>query len=133
MEAFLEVFGVEEFRRALDRLGVPTQKTDDGWYYPRSSSAQAVAEILGENLRERGVELRAATHATNIFRENGAFQIETTALGLHNTERFEKLVVAAGGKAYPELGSGESFLALWRASGIGFCRFYRLLDRYLLT
>lgn len=113
MEAFLEVFGVEEFRRALDRLGVPTQKTDDGWYYPRSSSAQAVAEILGENLRERGVELRAATHATNIFRENGAFQIETTALGLHNTERFEKLVVAAGGKAYPELGSrGELFGAL---------------------
>ncbi len=113
MEAFLGVFGVEEFRRALDRLGIPTQKTDDGWYYPRSQSAQAVVEILGEALAKRGIELRVATHVTQFFGENGTFEVEITALGVHQTEKFEKLIVGAGGKAYPELGSrGELFESL---------------------
>ena len=110
METFLGVFGVEEFRRALDRLGIPTQKTDDGWYYPRSGSAQAVVEILGEGLAGRGVELRVATHVNQFYYRNNIFELEITALGLHQTEFFEQLVLAAGGKAYPELGSrGELF------------------------
>ena len=113
METFLGVFGVEEFRRALDRLGIPTQKTDDGWYYPRSQSAQAVAEVLGEALRERPIELRVATHISQIFYGNGIFQLQVSGLGLHQTESFEQLVLGAGGKAYPELGSrGELFGSL---------------------
>ena len=113
METVLGVFGVEEFRRALDRLGIPTQKTDDGWYYPRSQSAQAVAEVLGEALAERGIELRVATHISQIFYENEAFQLQVTGLGLNQTESFDRLVLGAGGKAYPELGSrGELFGSL---------------------
>ncbi|HOZ37858.1 MAG TPA: aminoacetone oxidase family FAD-binding enzyme [Anaerolineaceae bacterium] len=113
METVLGVFGVEEFRRALDRLGIPTQKTDDGWYYPRSQSAQAVAEVLGEALAERGIELRVATHVSQFFYENEAFQLLVTGLGLHQIESFDRLVLGAGGKAYPELGSrGELFGSL---------------------
>jgi len=113
MEAFLGVFGVEEFRRALDRLGIPTQKTEDGWYYPRSESAQAVAEILGEVLRERDIELRVATHILGFSKINQGLEIESTALGSHRSEIFDQLVIGAGGKAYPELGSrGELFSAL---------------------
>lgn len=113
METFLRVFGVEEFRRALDRLGIPTQKTDDGWYYPRSQSAQAVVEVLGEALAERGIELRVATHVNGVSTKNNLFEVTVTALGLHQTESFEKLILGAGGKAYPELGSrGELFGAL---------------------
>ena len=113
MEAFLGVFGVEEFRRALDRLGIPTQKTDDGWYYPRSQSAQAVVEVLGEALAERGIELRVATHVNRLSTKNNLFEVTVTALGLHQTESFEKVILGAGGKAYPELGSrGELFGAL---------------------
>ena len=110
METFLGAFGVEEFRRALDRLGIPTQKTDDGWYYPRSGSAQALTEILAEVLFERGVGLRVATHVSNVLFENEKFILQISALGLHQTEYFDRLVVGAGGKAYPELGSrGELF------------------------
>jgi len=113
IETFLGVFGVEEFRRALDRLGIPTQKTDDGWYYPRSQSAQAVAEVFGESLRERGIELRVATHISDISHKNEVFQLQVSGLGLHQTESFDRLVLGAGGKAYPELGSrGELFGAL---------------------
>jgi len=113
METILGVFGVEEFRRALDRLGIPTQKTDDGWYYPRSQSAQAVVEILGEALAERGIQLRVATHVHDIIYGNEAFQLHVTGLGLHQTESCDRLVLGAGGKAYPELGSrGELFGSL---------------------
>lgn len=113
METFLGVFGVEEFRRALDRLGIPTQKTDDGWYYPRSQSAQAVAEVFGESLRERGIELRVATHINDISYKNEVFQLQVSGLGLHQIESFDRLALGAGGKAYPELGSrGELFGAL---------------------
>ena len=113
METFLGVFGVEEFRRALDRLGIPTHKTDDGWYYPRSQSAQAVVKILGEGLAERGVELRVATHVNDFFYLDNKFELKVTGLGLHQTEVFERLVLGAGGRAYPELGSrGELFGSL---------------------
>jgi hypothetical protein len=113
MESFLGTFGVEEFRRALDRLGIPTQKTEDGWYYPRSESAQAVVEILGEGLAKRGIELRVATHVINFTKKDKGFEIESTALGSHRHEIFDLLVIGAGGKAYPELGSrGELFGAL---------------------
>ena len=113
MESFLGVFGVEEFRRALDRLGIPTQKTQDGWYYPRSESAQAVVEILGEGLAKSGIELRVATHVISFAKNNKGFEVESTALGSHRHEIFDLLVLGAGGKAYPELGSrGELFGAL---------------------
>ena len=113
MESFLETFGVEEFRRAFDRLGIPTRKTEDGWYYPRSKSAQAVVEILGEGLAKRGIELRVATHVINFTKKDKGFEIESTALGSHRHEIFDLLVLGAGGKAYPELGSrGELFGAL---------------------
>jgi hypothetical protein len=113
METFLGVFGVEEFRRALDRLGIPTQKTEDGWYYPRSESAQAVVEIFGEELAKRGIELRVATHVIGFSKEDNGFEVESTALGSHRHEIFDLLVLGAGGKAYPELGSrGELFGAL---------------------
>lgn len=113
METFLGVFGVEEFRRALDRLGIPTQKTEDGWYYPRSESAQAVVEILGEELAKRGIELRVATHVMSFSKEDNGFEVESTTLGSHRNEIFDLLVLGAGGKAYPELGSrGELFGAL---------------------
>lgn len=115
METFLGGFGVEEFRRVLDNLGIPTQRTDDGWYYPWSQSAQAVVEILGENLNKSGTELRVGTHVSNINYDSQTFTLETTSLGNRQHETFDHVVVAAGGKAYPELGSrGEFFGELQR-------------------
>ncbi len=113
METFLGSFGVEEFRRALDNLGIPTRKTDDGWYYPWSQSAQSVVEILEEALLARGVEMRVATHVIGFVQSGNTFILETTSLGSRQFDTFDQIVVAAGGKAYPELGSrGELFGAL---------------------
>jgi hypothetical protein len=70
-------------------------------------------EILGEELAKRGIELRVATHVIGFLKKEIGFEIKSTTLGSHRHEIFDLLVLGAGGKAYPELGSrGELFGAL---------------------
>lgn len=113
MGEFLEAFSLGDMLKLCDDLGVPTRHTDDGWYYPVSGSAQAVVEILRGSLLQRGVKLRVATKVNGITKTPTGFN-----LSLHTSRRawqadFDAVVVAAGGRAYPELGSrGELFPAL---------------------
>ena len=114
---FLDTFGVAELKEVFEKLGIPTIKTDDGWYYPLSQSAQAVVEILRERLLEAGVLLRVATEVEWFSWKEGQFELKVNWNERKTVEHFDKLVVAAGGKAYPELGSkGSLFPAL---AGLG--------------
>ena len=115
---FLARFGVGELRQWLWDLGIPLKSTDDGWYYPCSESAQAVVGILEQRLLDSGVKMRVATTIKQINRlgtgEDGFRVAWQSEAGLHH-EQFDRVVVAAGGKAYPELGSkGELFATLQR-------------------
>ncbi len=114
---FLDTFGVAELKEVFEKLGIPTFKTDDGWYYPLSQSAQAVVEILHERLLEAGVTLRVATEVEWFSWKDGQFELKLNWNELKTVERFDRLVVAAGGRAYPELGSkGSLFPAI---AGLG--------------
>ena len=114
---FLDTFGVAELKEVFEKLGIPTIKTDDGWYYPLSQSAQAVVEILHERLEDAGVSLRVATEVEWFSFKEGQFELKLNWNELKTTERFDRLVVAAGGRAYPELGAkGSLFPAL---AGLG--------------
>jgi len=115
IEKFLDTFGVAEMKEVFEKLGIPTIKTDDGWYYPLSQSAQSVVEILKERLGEVGIKLRAATEVEWFNWKDGQFELKLNWNEQKTVERFDKLVLAAGGKAYPELGSkGNLFPALER-------------------
>ena len=112
---FLDAFGVAELKDAFEKLGIPTTKTDDGWYYPLSQSAQSVVEILRERLLEAGVLLRVAIEVEWFSWKDGQFELKLNWNERKTVERFDKLIVAAGGKAYPELGSkGSLFPAIER-------------------
>src|SRR5690606_3430652 len=114
---FLDSFGTAELKEVFEKLGIPTIKTDDGWYYPLSQSAQAVVEILHERLLEVGVTLRLATEVEWFSFKEEQFELKLNWNERKTIERFDKLVVAAGGKAYPELGSkGSLFPAI---AGLG--------------
>ncbi len=114
---FLDSFGTAELKEVFEKLGIPTIKTDDGWYYPLSQSAQAVVEILHERLLEAGVTLRLATEVEWFCFKEEQFELKLNWNERKTIERFDKLVVAAGGKAYPELGSkGSLFPAI---AGLG--------------
>lgn len=120
IEQILERFAVEDLSRVLYQLGIPVFKTDDGWYYPLSQSAASVVSILEERLREQGVILRVATYVRRVAHKNKR-EFELTykdySNGESHVELFDKLIVATGGKSYPELGAKGQFFTQLEALG----------------
>lgn len=115
MQAFLHAFPLQAFLTELDTLGIPTHHSDDGWYYPLSDSAHSVVDILRQALLARGVELCLSTEIVDFWPQDGGFVMRFPSGEPARTQSFDKLVVAAGGKAYPALGSrGELFPTLAR-------------------
>jgi len=115
MQAFLQAFPLQALLAELDTLGIPTHHSDDGWYYPLSDSAHSVVDILRQALIAHGVELRLSTQVVDFWQQGGGFAVRLPSGEPARTQSFDKLVVAAGGKAYPALGSrGELFPTLAR-------------------
>lgn len=107
MQKLLSRFGHVDLIRFLDEIGVLTFCTHDGWCYPLSESAQTVVETFAAALREAGVELVLNTKVLSIRKEETGFLLD---LSTGATLQAERLILAAGGKAYPALGSrGELF------------------------
>lgn len=107
MESVLARFGHAETIAFLESIGVLTYATSDGWCYPLSESAQTVVDAFANALHLAGVRL-LLDHKVTILREDiNGFEI------LFKTQqpvRCETLIVAAGGAAYPTLGSrGQIF------------------------
>lgn len=110
MVALLKRFGHAELIAFLREIGVLTFSTADGWCYPISESAQTVVEAFACALRLAGVELVLNTKVTTIRKTNEGFSLD---LSTGTSLSAERLIVAAGGKAYPTLGSrGELFASL---------------------
>jgi len=115
MQAFLQAFPLEALLAELDALGIPTHHSDDGWYYPLSDSAHSVVDILRQALIAHGVELRLSTEVVDFWPQGEGFAVRLPSGEPARRQSFDKLVVAAGGKAYPALGSrGELFPTLAR-------------------
>jgi len=107
MQILLSGFGHRDLVAFFKEIGVLTFSTHDGWCYPLSESAQTVVETFAAALREAGVELVLNTKVTSIRKIENDFQLD---LSTGATLKAERLIVAAGGKAYPTLGSrGELF------------------------
>ncbi len=108
-----DVFGVEATLALFSELGIPTYATADGWCYPRSDSAAAVAEILTARLDELGVQVRLQTKIADLRQQGRGW-----ALALGGPEKWvaaDRVIVACGGAAYPALGSrGELWPVLAR-------------------
>jgi len=110
METLLKRFGHAELIAFLHEIGVLTFSTSDGWCYPISESAQTVVEAFTCALRLAGVELVLNTKVLNIHKTTEGFHLDLSTGATISTQR---LIVAAGGKAYPTLGSrGELFASL---------------------
>lgn len=110
LETLFRQFGPTELRRFLEEIGLLTFATADGWVYPVSESAQTVVAAFSSALQRAGVTLLLEHKVMSIRKTSGGFSLS-----------FEKqpelactsLLLAAGGKAYPTLGSrGECFAAL---------------------
>jgi predicted Rossmann fold flavoprotein len=110
MTTLLQKFGYKNLMRFFESLGVLTCSTADGWTYPISDSAQSVVAAFIPALRRAGVNVLLEHRITAIRKTTKGF-----ALQIQGQEELtcDKLIVAAGGKAYPTLGSkGELFPSL---------------------
>jgi predicted Rossmann fold flavoprotein len=110
MQALLGQFGYSHLIRFLETIGVLTYSTPDGWCYPVSESAKTVVDAFENALKLAKVELVLNSKVTDITKSKQGFSLKLESGSALNCER---LIVAAGGKAYPSLGSrGELFDSL---------------------
>jgi predicted Rossmann fold flavoprotein len=113
MESMLAHFGVPELKAMLLDAGIPVRATFDGWYYPLSESAHTVVDALFGALRLAGVTPVTNKQVLSIKPGNGGFTLRLRQGETEETRTFNRVIVSAGGKAYPSLGSrGELFPVL---------------------
>ena len=102
-------FTPDLIRKTLAELAIPTVQTEDGWVYPQSYSAANVVRILSDALRYAGVEVRSGTRVTDITYDNGTFTLTTE--GGSKAGTFDRLILASGSRAFPQLGANTSILS----------------------
>lgn len=113
MQTLLNKFGVRDLLSMLAEIGVLVDKTSDGWYYPLSDSAHTVVNAFSSALDLAGVTKFYSTQVTSILAGAKGFRVRFSRDGRDEEMVFERLIVSAGGKAYPSLGSrGELFPVL---------------------
>jgi predicted Rossmann fold flavoprotein len=111
LETLFKQFGPDDLIRFLaEELGLLTYSTADGWVYPVSESAQTVVTAFDSALARAEITLLLGHRVTTIRKSSGGFRL---TFADQSTLDCARLLVAAGGKAYPTLGSrGECFPAL---------------------
>jgi predicted Rossmann fold flavoprotein len=112
MPRLLARFGHRDLVDFLAGIAVPVFAMPDGWCYPRSESAAAVVEAFAVALQVAGVELHFAEKVRDFNRGAGGWRI-VTAEEYH----VDRLIIAAGGEAQPNLGSRGELFPLLRSLG----------------
>jgi predicted Rossmann fold flavoprotein len=111
----LNQFGNRQLTTWLEGMGIYTTTTEDGWVYPASFSAQNVVDIFQEQLLARGVVIHPHTLITEIHPEGSQFILSTQDKTHHFTA--DKVVVATGGPAAPQLGAREDIYPVLQRLG----------------
>lgn len=115
LEAAFDLWGHERTMDRLEELGIPTYATHDGWCYPLSDSAATVAATFAAMLDLAGVEVHLKTKISDVRPAAGCLILEVG--GPSHTLTVDRVVVAAGGKAYPALGSRGDFFPVLEGLG----------------
>ena len=114
LKSLFKQFGPNDLIHMLDEMGLLTYSTADGWVYPVSESAQTVVSAFASALERAGVALLLEHNVRAIRKSQGGFVV-SFANQAHLT--CTHLLVAAGGKAYPTLGSRGACFPLLKSLG----------------
>ena len=100
----LKEFGVEDTLAYFRSLGLLTVTEDSGRVYPRSDSANSVADVLRLPLEQRrNVTIITGAEVTALQRQNGAF----LAVAGDTAYQADRVIVCAGGCAGGKLGGTD--------------------------
>jgi predicted Rossmann fold flavoprotein len=114
IESVLAQFSHQDLLNFLLSIGIPTYQTDDGWFYPISNSAANVVTAFDAQLDLHFIQKELGKTVQNIqLDSDGKFLLST------NQDQIivEKLIIATGGKAYPDLGSTGSIFPILKQLG----------------
>ncbi len=110
----LRRFIPKDFIARVDRAGIAWHEKKLGQLFC-DGSAQQVVDMLLEDCRQTGVQIRSGTSVQRINRKDARFEVETSNGGLSAPA----LVIATGGKSIPKIG----------ASGFG----YQIAEQFGLS
>ncbi|WP_457599563.1 NAD(P)/FAD-dependent oxidoreductase [Hydrogenimonas sp.] len=119
----LKRFGYAELERFFLDLGVLLRPVADGRVYPLSNEAKTVFHALEAAVRRRGVNLLSDRGVASIERTGEGFVVASKG----QKERYDRVLIAAGSPAAPQLGGGEGGLRLAEALGHETVPFYPTL------
>lgn len=111
----LEAFGAAELREMLSGLGVATACPDGLAVYPASQRAGDVLDALVRQCHRLGVELRTGVRAARLRLAGGRVEGVEAADGTCISA--SAVVLACGGRGYPNLGGSPDGCELARQAG----------------
>lgn len=109
----LEAMDFRTFERFCKSIGLLIEVKDDGKCYPLSQEARAVQAALLRAAVHHGVRIENGTPVTGLSKAKAEFVVDTADA----QRRFDRLVIATGSPAAPQLGGNESGMAFARAFG----------------
>lgn len=98
----LNQFSQTRTRIFFQDLGLVLKEEDAGRLFPRSDQAQSVVEVLKEELKNQNVKVLLNQKIRKVNKENDKFKLLTYQGKEH---KFDKLIIATGGRSYPSTGS----------------------------
>ena len=111
--AVLRQFDVEQTIAFFQSLGI-FPKVRNGYVYPNSEQAVAVADVLAMELKNLKIEVFLKEHVLNIEKEKNGFLLKTEEKKEYHCN---SVIVATGGLAAPKQGSDGSGLKILRRLG----------------
>ena len=125
LDSIFSKFGYKDIVKFFGELGIELyveRKTEIGKLFPVTNQAQTVTALLEDELARLGVKIFLNTDIKNITVSEAGFALEADTLDrntVSGNKKFtaKKLIISAGGKTYPALGSNGSGYAL--ASKLG--------------
>lgn len=107
-------FWVEETLEFFRSLGIWHKVEENGKVYPYSDQASAVLDVLRMKTEELGITVRTKSDVQSVSKNKNGFTVK-----LYGGEKyaFDAVIIAAGGKAAPDLGSNGSGYDILKALG----------------
>lgn len=97
----------------LDTLGI-YPKIKNGYYYPYSNQATSVRELFQRQIEEKGIDFKSNFKVSDISKKDGEFLIKSVD---GKTVSANKVILAAGSKAYSKTGSDGSGYEIAKSLG----------------
>lgn len=107
-----------EIRRFFADRGVPTVVEADGAVFPASDCAADVRGALVDAARRAGVEFRFGVKVARLLLDEARTAVRGVETDRGEVFTAPRVILAAGGRAWPVLGSDGSGLALAREAGL---------------